>query len=240
MGRSLKDLVREFCGRTNIPRPSTVSGSTDPQIVQIMGLLNEELDESVSRENFAWLQRECVFNASSVEFQGLLSDLLPDNDTMWKVVPGTFFNRTTHLVCEGPISEQEWQQYKALQAGMLPRFRFWQEGLYLQPAPTAGDLYAFEYLSQQCVKSAGGGYKRYFDNDDDTCVIDDSVLLAALRWRWKSEKGLDYSEDFSRYERIRASYTMTTGLKPKIDLAGERNVQGPGIIVPPGSWVVPH
>lgn len=243
MPMTLKQLVTEVCGRTGIPKPPTVAGSTDAQINQLLGLLNEELDELTSRENYAWLQRECVFPAINSDDQGALFGAggLLGGDYMWKMVPGTFFNRTTHLACEGPVTEQEWQQYKALQAGMLPRFRFWKEHLYLQPNPNAGDMYAFEYLSVHCVKDPDGvTFKQYFDNDNDTSVVPDAVLLAALRWRWKAEKRLDYSEEFGRYERIRANYIMTADVKPVIDVGGDSNLRGPGIIVPPGSWVVPN
>lgn len=240
MGSTVQTIITRFCERTAVPTPATVFGSTDAQVIQMRGLLNEELDDLVVRDNFAPLQRECVFTTVNAELQGLLSVLLPNGDTMWKVCLGTFFNRTTKLGVEGPITQSEWQQYKALQAGMLPRFRFWQQGLYLQPMPPAGHTYAFEYLSQQIVVAANGAYKRYFSADTDTCVADDSVLNAALRWRWKKEKGLDYSEEFASYERIRASYSMNAGMKRVIDLTGDNHRAGqPGLIIPPGNWLQP-
>lgn len=235
---NLKQLVLEHCGRRGIPKPPTVGGSTDAQVIQILGLLNEELDELTARENYNWLQRECTFLAVAGQDQGQVSGVagLLQGDEMWKPVIGTFFNRTTHLTCEGPVTQQEWQQYEALQAGFLPRFRFWQNHLWLQPAPNPGDEYAFEYLSTMCVVPASGPYKRYFDNDSDTCLIPDQVLLAALAWRWKAEKRLDYSEEFNRYERIRANYIMTGGMQPVVDLSMKTRLEGPGIIIPPGSW----
>lgn len=242
MAKTLKELVVEHCQRRAIPTPPTVAGSTDAQVVQMLGLLNEELEELTSRENYNWLQRECVFLAVAGEDQGPLLGVagLLQGDDLWKLVPRTFFNRTTHLECEGPVTETEWQQYMALQAGMLPRFRFWQEHLWLQPAPNPGDEYAFEYLSTHCVKSnPSGELKKYFDNDSDTSLIPDAVLQAALAWRWKAEKRLDYTEEFGRYERIRANYIMTGGLKPVVDLSQKTRLEGPGIIIPPGTWNQP-
>lgn len=241
---NLKELVVEHCSRRGIPKPPTVAGSTDAQVVQMLGLLNEELDELTSRENYNWAQRECVFLAVAGEYQQPLYGVggLIGSDRMWRLVPKTFFNRTTHLACEGPITEQEWQQYEALKAGMLPRFRFWQDALWLQPAPTPGHEYAFEYLTIHWVNDHGAGteYKQYFTNDNDTTFVPDAVLLAALAWRWKAEKRLDYSEEFGRYERIRANYIMTSGLKRDVDVGGHSNLRGPGIIVPPGSWNIPN
>lgn len=239
MGSTVKEIVVRFCERTGVPVPATVFGSTDAQVIQMRALLNEELDELIVRENFAPLQRECTFISIAAEFQGTLETILPSDDTMWKVCLHTFYDRTNHLVVEGPISQTEWQQYKALQAGMLPRFRFWNNGLYLQPIPPAGHTYAFEYLSQNLVVAADSTYKRYFTTDTDTCLADDSILASALRWRWKKEKGLDYSEEFSSYERIRASYFVTAGMKPVLNLAETLRREGPGIVIPPGSWLQP-
>jgi len=39
---TLLAVVQKFCKRTNISSPTTVYGSTDPQIIQIMSLLEEE------------------------------------------------------------------------------------------------------------------------------------------------------------------------------------------------------
>jgi len=239
MSQTLLQLVTDHCRRTAVPVPTTVSGATDAQVLQMLGLLNELLDDLVTRDNFTPLQRECVFVSINSMDQGSVASLLPNGDTMWKVVPKTFFNRTTHLECEGPITETEWQQYMALNAGMLPRFRFWKQHLWLQPTPPTGHTYAFEYLSQQCILDAGGNYKRYFTDDADTSVVDDSVLKAGLRWKWKAEKGLDYTEEFRNYEALRASYSMPAGLKPFINVAEKGRLEGPGIIVPPGSWANP-
>lgn len=230
-------IVQSVCASSGWPVPATVVGNNDAAARQMLGLMEEELDDITVRENFAPLQRQVTFVTVAAELQGLLSTIL-GSDKMWKYIPGTFYNRTTHLAVEGPVSESEWQQYKALQSGMLPRFRFWQQGLYLQPNPTAGQTMAFEYLSQNCViTTATGVYKRNITLDTDTFLIPDEVLKAALKWRYKAEKQLAYSEDFNRYERIRASLFLASGVKPVLHMGEEPRVRS-GIIISPGSWPI--
>lgn len=231
------ELVQAVCRSSGFPVPTFVVGNTQAAALQFLGLMEEELDDVTVRENFAPLQRECVFTTLAAELQGLTATLL-GGDTIWKMLPDTFYNRSTHLRVEGPVSESEWQQYKALQAGMLPRFRFWNAGLYLQPNPPAGQTMAFEYLSQNCVVTATTGVKkRHITADTDTFLIPDEVLKAALKWRYKCEKQLAYSEDFNRYERVRASLFINAGAKPVVRLDDDSNEQRRfGLIVPPGSW----
>lgn len=239
MGMTFLAIAQAVCRSSGFPVPATIIGNSDAAASQLLGLMGEELDDVTVRENFGPLQRECVFTSVAAELQGTMATLLA-GDTMWKYVVNTFFDRTSHLRVEGPVTEQQWQQYQALQAGMLPRFRFWQESLYLQPAPPVGHTFAFEYLSQNCVVTAVTGVKkRNITADTDTFLIPDEVLKAALKWRYKCEKQLAYSEDFARYERVRASLFLNAAPKTAINLAGDARQQPFGVIIPPGSWPIP-
>jgi hypothetical protein len=238
MSMTFLQIVQAVCRSSGFPVPTSVVGSGDAAANQLLGLMGEELDDVTIRDNFGPLQRECVFTSVATELQGLMSTLLA-GDTMWKYVVNSMFDRTSHLRVEGPVTEQEWQQYKALQAGMLPRFRFWQEGLYLQPAPPAGHTFGFEYLSQNCVVTAVTGVKkRYITADTDTFLIPDEVLKAALKWRYKCEKQLAYSEDFSRYERMRASLFLNAAPKKVLHLGDAPQQRQFGVIISPGSWPI--
>lgn len=239
MAQTFLQIVQAVCRASGFPVPSTVVGNSDAAAAQFLGLMGDELDDVTVRENFGPLQRECVFTSVATPSQGTMATLLA-GDSMWKYVVNSFFDRTSHLRVEGPVTEQQWQQYEALQAGMLPRFRFWLDSLYLQPTPPAGHEMAFAYLSQNCVVTAGTGVqKRYVTADTDTFLIPDEVLRAALKWRYKCEKQLAYSEDYNRYERIRASLFLSAAPKPIINLSGTCQQQQFGIIIPPGSWPIP-
>lgn len=232
-------IVQAVCRSSGWPVPAVIVGSSDAAANQFLGLMGEELDDVTVRDNFGPLQRECVFTSLATELQGTLATLL-SGDNMWKYVVHSMFDRTSHLRVEGPVTEQQWQQYEALQAGMLPRFRFWNQSLYLQPAPPAGHEFAFAYLSQNCVVTAITGVKkRYITADTDTFLIPDEVLKAALKWRYKCEKQLAYSEDFARYERIRASLFLNSSPKPIVHLGDGGTTRPFGVIIPPGSWNIP-
>lgn len=97
-------------------------------------------------------------------------------------------------------SVNEWMQfvnggYGLVQPGgwiiLGGEFRFY-------PAPS-GDA-AFPYVSRNWARSEAGQEKPQFTADDDEFVLDPRLLTLGLIWRWKAQKGLDYSEDMANYE----------------------------------------
>lgn len=66
------------------------------------------------------------------------------------------------------------------------------------PAPS-GPL-SFPYVSNHFVRLAEGTLTDAFTADDNEFMLDDRLLTLGLIWRWKAQKGLDYSEDMATYE----------------------------------------
>lgn len=70
-------------------------------------------------------------------------------------------------------------------------FKFW---------PAAVGTATFPYVSNLIVRSSGGTLKPAFTADDDTFVLDERLLTLGLIWRYRAQKGVDYSEDMANYE----------------------------------------
>lgn len=66
------------------------------------------------------------------------------------------------------------------------------------PAPDGSA--SFPYISRNFARSESGTEKAEFTSDDDEFVLDERLLTLALVWRWKAQKGMDYSEDMASYE----------------------------------------
>lgn len=236
---TLLQLVQRFCERTNLPSPATVYGSSDAQVVQIKALL-EEVGIDLSGRG-AW--QEITFQAThttlAAEDQGAMTAIATNgfryvkNQTIW--------DRTLRLPVLGPMSPQEWQSLKALVVNG-PRYRFRIRGgkLLVNPVPTAGNTWAFEYVSYNWILGADGTtYKQFFTLDTDTVLLPDFIVLQGLRWAWKREKGLDYAEDFRTYELMVKDALGRDGGKPVIRMDEDGwNGPKPGIWVPSGSWSV--
>lgn len=197
---TLLQLVQQFCLRTGISAPEFVVSSTDNQIQQILGLLNEVLDNLTNRKTTTFAKREVTFVTLAQENQGAITTIAPDG-FMHQIVANTLYNRTSGEEITGPVESDKWQALKAGSVSLMgPVFRFLGGDFYIYPAPTAGQTVAFEHKSSFVVIAADTTKKQYFTADDDTCFYPDALLIAGLRWIWKREKGLRYGEEFRNFE----------------------------------------
>lgn len=232
---SLLTLVQRFCKRTSIDSPSTVMGSTDPQVLQILALLEEEGTDLSGRGAWERLTHEATHTTVATVSQGAMTSIATNNFRY--IVNNTFWDRTENLPV-GVIDGQDWQAIKGF-GTTNPRYQVRLRGgnLLADPTPTAGNTWAFEYVSWNWILDDDGSTeKQYFTEDADTMLIPEPILLAGLRWRWKKEKGLDYEEDFNTYEKMVNDALGREGIKGNLNMSGESNKARPGYGINQGNW----
>lgn len=236
MSLSLLEIVQQTRGRLGQPIPASVAGNTDPSIIQCLGLLNEFLEDLVVRQYWQVNTKYTTFTAVAAESQGSVATLFPYGYE--GLIPDTFYNLTNQLQVRGGLSPTEWAARKARNfSGPTPCFRLRGDELLLNPVPTAGHTYAVEYYSSYFVyNSTDVLYRKYFLKDADICILDDSLAIAYLKWAWNREKGLDYAEDFRKYELMVQSKGLREKRLPAISMDQSSDDFGPGILVSPGSW----
>lgn len=229
-------LVQNFCRRTNLAVPTTVFGSTDTQVLQIMALLEEEGNDLSGRGDWEGLTNEATHTTVATESQGAITTIASNNFRYIK--NGTFWDRTLILPV-GVIGNADWQSAQALTL-TGPRYHVRLRGgnLLSNPVPTAGNTWAFEYISYNWILDNDGTTgKQYFTEDTDTFLVPEAILMVGLRWRWKKEKGLDYEEDFKTYEGLVADALSRNGLSPVLQMDNRSKGQVPGICTPQGNWL---
>lgn len=236
MPLTLLEIVQRARGRLGQPVPASVAGNTDPSVIQTLGILNEFLDDLALRLYWQSNIREATITALAQEDQGTLSTLFPFGYE--GLIPDTFFNRTNHLRVEGGLTPTEWAARKATNfSGPIPAFRIRGNNLLMNPAPVAGHIYTVEYFSSYFIyNDTDAVFRKYFLKDADYCILDDNLPVAYIKWAWKKEKGLDYAEDFRKYEMMVQSKGLRDKRSPAISMNGCSNDFAPGIVVSPGSW----
>jgi hypothetical protein len=70
----------------------------------------------------------------------------------------------------------------------------------LPPSPTVVTGAGLVGAQVNIITSTSPVYKLTFSADTDVSLIDEKVLTSGLEWRWLKSKGLDYAEEFRRYE----------------------------------------
>jgi hypothetical protein len=196
---TLLTVVADACDRLGIVRPTSVVGSSDQQIRQILGLAQQEGKDLAKRFGWQRLTKEKTFTATATETQ---SSVIPtDYDRM---LNGTFFNRTAHRYVEGPMDPVEYQRYKASTTTIIfDAFRIRGNDMLLAPTPNAGDEYAFEYISTYWVATGNAPTtlaQASWLADSDVSILPEELLTLGIVWRFRQAKGLDYGEAFRTYE----------------------------------------
>ncbi len=233
---SILTVIQYVCGRTGVPVPNTVLGTTDQQVLQMLRLLEEEGVDLASRGPWQGITFEATHTTTAAEDQGAVTTIASNGFNYIK--NGTFWDRSSKLPILGPLSDQEWQTLKGLST-TGPRYHYRIRGgkLLINPTPTASLSWAFEYVSKNWILGVDGTtYKQYFTLDTDTILLPETLVLMGLRWRWKKEKGMDYAEDFRTYETQVKDALGRDGGKKTLSMAGGQAQARPGIFVPDMSW----
>jgi len=180
--------------------PNAAVSSTDPQIQQLLALLNDEGQELARRPEDGWqaLVKQATFTSTAVEIQGELSTIAPD---MKYIVDDTIWNLTYKRPIFGSLSAQEYARQKGwFTTGIYPQYRINGGNILFVPAQVAGDSCSFEYQSKSWATN-GVIFSSSFLADADISLLDEDIMALGLVWRWKAAKGFDYAEDFVTYER---------------------------------------
>jgi hypothetical protein len=206
--------------------------------LQIAALIEEEGNDLASRGAWEGLTLEATHTTTAAEDQGSITSIATNGYRYIK--DGTFFNRTNGLRVEGPLDAESWQATKAL-SSTGPKYFYRLRGgkLLVTPTPSAGESWAFEYISKNWILAADGTtYKNYFTLDTDTVLLPEELFLMGLRWRWLREKGLDYAELFRTYEMQVKDALGRDGGKRVLSMDGNRREVGPNVFIPSGSWAL--
>ena len=203
----------------NLPAPTSIIGSTDPNVPRLLRLANQEGRILSRRHDWQNLMVDYTVATLAAELQTALPadyDRLLPYPELW--------NRSLAQMYRGPTMADTWGQIKGLgvTTGAPGWWRMLGNALYITPAPTAAQTLAFPYISKNWCESSGGTDQAAWAADTDTARIPERLITLGIVWRYKHGKGMDYAEDMSTYER-------------EVELACSRD-RGLGIIRPsPGS-----
>ncbi len=232
---SLLTLVQSVTDRIGLARPTAVVGSSDTQVRGLLSLANQEGKDLAARFDWSVLMKEKTFPATATAAQ---SGAIPDDFD--RFVNGSMWNRTRDNFLFGPMSPQDWQ---AIQATVAPNvteaFRVRGSSLLITPTPTAGDTYAFEYLSTYWVGTAASSSATLteFSADTDITYLREELIALGVIWRFQKARGLDYSEAMQTYEiAIKRAFDRDGGAGVVVMSGPCEMTRAPRARVPDGNW----
>ena len=230
---TLLTLVQDAAAEIGIRRPSAVVGSSDVEVIKLLRYAKKEGKELPIRGEWQQLRTQSTFTSLATETQ---TGMVPSD--LARFVNETFWNRSARRRFYGPLNSQDWQTLKAMSSSpIVDTFTYYGSDILIQPVPTAGETYAFEYISTKYCASSGGTAQTVWTADTDTGRIPEELFTLGIIWRFKQGEGVPYQVDQANYEAQVRQYL--TGNKPKrtVDMSGGNDWgRVPGIYVPEGSW----
>jgi hypothetical protein len=205
-------LVQTACTRLGLNKPTAVVTSSDPQIMQLLALANEEGQTLAEMTNWQALVKPASFVTVATEIQGSMSTIAPGckfivNDTIW--------NQSLRFPVFGPLSAQRWAQQKAMfYQGPWNQFRVFDDQIHFVPTPPAGQTCTFEYTTKFWTSSGA----EEFQSDSDTSLLDEKVMVMGLITRFRQAKGLDFQADLVKYQRRVADMIAREAPKPILSM----------------------
>ncbi len=232
---SLLTVVQDTCDRIGLSRPSSVVGSSDSQVRNLLGLAQQEVRDLAARHAWQSLILEKTFTATATAAQ---SGAIPTDFD--RLVDGSMWNRTRDNYIHGPMSPQDWQMIQATVApNITEAFRVRGNSLLITPTPTAGDTYAFEYVTKYVVGAAASTAPtlEQFTADTDIAYVRDELLTLGLVWRFQKSRGLDYGESMQTYEIAVKRAIDRDGGRPVLSMGEPSDLtRAPRARVPDGNW----
>ena len=195
---SLLTILEDACDRIGLSRPTSVIGSSDHQVRQLLSLSNQVGKHLVGRHDWQRLTTEKTFTATATETQ---TGAIPAD--FERMVPRSFWNRSQDRRVTGPVSPQRWQM---LQSGLVTQpwdsFRIRGNALLMSPVPVAGDTMAYEYISSYWCMGIGEttGDQAAWVVDTDTSIWPDEIHTLGVVWRFQKSRGLEYAETLRDFE----------------------------------------
>jgi hypothetical protein len=171
----------------------------------------------------------------SVTFSRTIYPLPADYET---ITDNTHWDKTKHWQMLGPVDAQQWQWLKSgyISTGPRVRWRILGNKFQIWPPYNTQEYLGFEYRSKGYVRSVTDQIKNSFTADDDTTVLDDTIMVLATKLKYFQIKSFDTTalqQDYNRYLNVaksndKGSATLSFAPAPSAVLIGWANIPDTG------------
>lgn len=234
--KTILQIIQACQRRLGLSVPDFVIGNPDSSIVQLLGLMQEQLDDLVEYD-LPQLQVLASVTANGLEDQGSLETIIPG---AVRIIPNTMWNTTTTIQFFGDVGIEQ-RQLNIARGSVGPYSEYLQinGNLHFTPVATAGDVITFACQSNRAVLALDGTTtKQYFTLDTDTPILPDAFLQLGLIYRWKAIKNLPHRYEYELYNERLQALQKNSRNAPKLHMAGIDSSRVFGIIVPQ-TFIIP-
>lgn len=201
------------CKASEIPT-TIVSNSTDTAKL-VFSAVRDATTIVKEAKNWQILTKTHSFN--TVASQAAYN--LPDDIEDTKLLPNTFWNATTRLQLEGPLSLSDWQLLKnwPLISTIVQSLIILGNQVNIHPTPTSADSLNYLYITNEVIRASDSSEQSEWLADDDYSILNEYAIELQASWIYLKQLGRPYDE-----EKLKAD----NYLADLVDQDGSRKVIG--------------
>lgn len=195
MARTALAIVQDAATKLSLDQPSVLFGSTDRTAIELREALIEAADKILHMHDWSLLKTLQTHDGdgTTTEF-AVPTDYvrMPKDAQVWSTKWDEPLTR---------ITPEQWLNLDVRSYDIVTgTWTIYGGNFVYKPALASDEDAKFWYISDKICADSGSTAKATFTADDDTFRLDDRVLELVLVWVWRTQKGLDYSEDMASAE----------------------------------------
>lgn len=182
---NFREIASAVYGETGYVVPDSFFGSPSPDDIQVCYLANRAA-AYLREKGFQKLIKRYEITLTTAESYALPSDYL-------EIVPDTTMINGRIDAVNLPTTAPTWAWLKSQNStsSYTVFARIINDELAIN-APDAGEVVAFEYISNAPITDSNSEtYKQRFTDDYDIWLLDDDLLILETKWRFEKAKGID-------------------------------------------------
>jgi len=188
---SLLTATNEVADLVSLDRFTAVAGSGGDDARTMLAIAQQAGEEIAHRVDWNRLIKAAAIAA--------VPYTLPED--YHRPIPGAMIATALGVLVRPVTNSGQWAVLRQV-GSTLPYY--YRSGGRLDIVPTsAGTNATLNYVSGHFVaKSNGTDFRAVFASDDDSTVYTEDLLVKNMVWRWKRQKGLDYTDDLAEFEAM--------------------------------------
>lgn len=230
-------LVNNALQELGLPQAQTIASSLDDQTgFQCLGLLNSLGTQLYRAHDWHFLEKTAEITGNGVD------DSYPLPADFGRIVNQTQWSSSMKRPMSGPVSPQAWSwvQYGIVSVGVYYRYRIIGSRLHIFPKLANGEKVNFYYMTERwAINGPDNIPKTAVTSDSDRTIYDDYLLIAGLKFKLWSAKGMDSAGLYAEFEYMLSNQKAQSQGAPTISLTTSYNEQFiSGRNIPDGGWNV--